>query len=423
MQKLLSKISVNNGKPGIADFTLLLFLIIYPYNVKISLIFLTLHFLFTIQSNFRGLIFNLKKEALLVAACILFYLLHVISLSYSFNFHSGLKDVETKFGFFIFPLLALMLPRTNDQRTKFLKYFVISFSLSAIICIIRSFLYFIVTSDTTALFYDQFSYLMHPTYYTMHLAVALIFHLYLSYAESSPGNYINSGKLKISIVCILLIAIFLTSSRAGIVIALLSAVLLLSGKVISMVKIPTQAKLTFIVVSLAMMILMLFGSSRFSLIFNEITGNTHSSTENVHSTVDENPVAHRFTLMKVAAKVALNHPIGVGAGDVQDILVEEYKQIGYEKAVIVRYNPHNQYLQTAVAVGFPGLIALVMLFGALFWSVQSPGQGKLLFFVGLILALNGLFESVFEVQRGVLLLTIMVAFIFRMERQEKSIKS
>lgn len=419
MSRAFKYISAVVGNLSFSDYALMLFLLLYPFNIKLSLISLAFHFILTIRTNYKGFYFSLSKEIWLITACVAFYLLHVISLVYSLNFHNGLKDVETKFGFFVFPVLALIFPRTSSQRKLFINAFVFSFTFASLVCILRSLINYLQSFDASVLFYDQFSFLMHPTYFTMYLATALVFHFYLCYSQERADFFIKSEILKYTIGTVLLTAIFLTSSRAGIIIAVSSAALILSGKMIKAVIVPIKTIFIYGIVSIFLILIILAGSARFSIIFNELSGKSNIENEDKHAPVDENPVGHRLILMKAAYKIAMKHPFGVGAGDVQDVLVEEYKSIGYEKAVIVRYNPHNQYLQTAVALGLPGLFSLLVIFVVLMRSLTSLGSGKLLFFVGFILALNGLFESVFEVQRGVLFLTIILAFIMKIDRNEK----
>src|SRR5688572_20324340 len=104
---------------SISEFSevfLILFLILFPFNIKLSLINLIIYFILTFKANFRKLSLEPVKRYWLILSCILFYLLHVVSLVYSENKPAGLRDIETKFGFFIFPVLALLFPRTDSQK-------------------------------------------------------------------------------------------------------------------------------------------------------------------------------------------------------------------------------------------------------------------------------------------------------------------
>jgi len=389
---------------------------IFPFSVKWALLMLIIHYVLTAKSSFNG--FKNGGFTPIIAFSIIFYVIYLLSLAFSDNLKHGLHDVETKAGFFIFPVLAWLFPRNSSQQLIYLRFYIVSFFVASIICSVRAAGYFITTADSSHLFYDQFSFLMHPTYFTMYAGLALLFHLY-SGLSGIDETYRKSAFLYNFTTVILFSSVFLTSSRAGIVILVLCLIVLFSGWLFKLTDGWRKDLSLTVILSILLFALMLSCNTRFVIIFNELTGAGPEQVAADQTKVDENPVAHRFILMQVAANVALNYPFGVGAGDVQDVLVSEYQKIGYEKAVLVRYNPHNQFLQTAVATGWPGLGLLILIFSFLIFSVRSQKFGHLLFFLGLILALNGMFESVFEVQRGVLLYAVMLSFLHKVENSKK----
>lgn len=88
---------------------------------------------------------------------------------------------------------------------------------------------------------------------------------------------------------------------------------------------------------------------------------------------------------------------GYGIGDVQKQLNGQYEADHHPQ--LRNYNAHNQYFQTALGLGVPGLILLVML---LFYPLfpKPPGFFPLCFC--LLFALCIFTESMLEVQKGVL---------------------
>ncbi|KAB2814030.1 O-antigen ligase family protein [Phaeocystidibacter luteus] len=71
----------------------------------------------------------------------------------------------------------------------------------------------------------------------------------------------------------------------------------------------------------------------------------------------------RFFLWEMGASVwGDNLLLGVGVGDVQQELNNQYEEVGYEFALIRSYNCHNQYLQTAVTIGILGLLFMISIF-------------------------------------------------------------
>ena len=91
---------------------------------------------------------------------------------------------------------------------------------------------------------------------------------------------------------------------------------------------------------------------------------------------------------------------GVGTGDVKDILIAKYKEKNIEGALEYRLNAHNQYIQTFITLGLPGIITLLLM---LILPMTLAYRGRyLLYFVFLLLfAINILTESMFETQAGV----------------------
>ena len=73
-----------------------------------------------------------------------------------------------------------------------------------------------------------------------------------------------------------------------------------------------------------------------------------------------NSVNLRVEKIKSAKEViAQNWLWGVGIGDVQDVLNEEYKKRGFELGYKVNLDTHNQYLETWIGLGIFGLFLLV----------------------------------------------------------------
>ena len=149
----------------------------------------------------------------------------------------------------------------------------------------------------------------------------------------------------------------------------------------------------------------------FSLDFNHRFEQVEKTLENkIHSTSNpllpepeqENSTNTRLKLWSYSFELFTRHPFfGVGTGDVKDELDNIYKEKKYEYAASGHYNPHNQYLHTAVTIGGLGLLVLLILLLLPFysgWKVRNP----LFLMFSLIIILNCLTESVLERQSGIL---------------------
>ncbi len=80
-------------------------------------------------------------------------------------------------------------------------------------------------------------------------------------------------------------------------------------------------------------------------------------------------------------------------------------------------NPHSAYWQIAVTTGWLGLLVMLLWWGsALFQAVQCNAYRMQIFV--LIILLNGIFESIFELQQGVVAWTFMGLVIHALDVRE-----
>lgn len=108
----------------------------------------------------------------------------------------------------------------------------------------------------------------------------------------------------------------------------------------------------------------------------------------------------RLMIWHVAGKEIQNHPLGVGTGDAKYVLLEKYKEFGMTGAYNAKLNCHNQYYETALAIGVHGLLVLIIFLMYLLISAIKKRNFILLWIV-VIVILNLFFESMFETQAGV----------------------
>ena len=158
-------------------------------------------------------------------------------------------------------------------------------------------------------------------------------------------------------------------------------------------------------VSLASVSLFLYSnsaiiSSRFDYTLNALESKKLDKTSSESSTIRILIWEQAFDLIRK------NLLIGVGTGDIKDMLVEKYKQEGMTGAYDHKLNAHNQFLQTTLALGLPGLI---LIFGLLFIPLFKKNYTTFLTisFI-IIIILNFLVESMLEIQAG----TIFFSFFY-----------
>ena len=102
--------------------------------------------------------------------------------------------------------------------------------------------------------------------------------------------------------------------------------------------------------------------------------------------------------------------LGVGTGDVKDVLLNEYKQESLIDIFNKNLNPHNQYIQTFIALGIIGFILLLSQF--IIPLFLSPGKYFPYTLFILLVFINLFVESMLEVQAGVIFYTFFNSILF-----------
>jgi O-antigen ligase len=122
---------------------------------------------------------------------------------------------------------------------------------------------------------------------------------------------------------------------------------------------------------------------------------------NVHQYNEPFKINKRYEEWKGALQVFQENPIlGVGIGDVTNELQKTYLERGFQEGYEMRYGAHNLFLDTALACGILGLIAVLVLFYASFKNALKNLTILHIQFLFLFLCIS-LVESSFSLQKGV----------------------
>jgi O-antigen ligase len=125
---------------------------------------------------------------------------------------------------------------------------------------------------------------------------------------------------------------------------------------------------------------------------------------------DTSSTSERLVIWKTSLEIIKQHFVfGVGTGDVKDELLKKYK----EKNLLVLFehklNTHNQYLETFIALGIIGFLAILAML--ILAGIQAIRTGNFLYFVFIILfGFNILVESMLEIQAGVVFFAFFNSF-------------
>jgi len=327
-----------------------------------------------------------NKYALLFASL---YLIYLIGIIYTQSPKHGWMDMEIKLSILLFPIILSSESKMDFTKQKWFGFAFISGAVGhGLYCLgYASWLYF--SQGKTQFTYLPFSKFVHPTYYSMYIDLALVF---MYYALTVKGKEL-SKKEKIFIFTsapFLLLILVLLESKMGVIITAL-LLLIFVVKYFSSKHSPYKTW-TMIIVLLGIIISGISRVSRFNALGNLLSGKNNNAPS-----VESNQA--RVYVWGAAYKLIKSSPlIGYGTGDTV-ALMQQYKQDGMMGIYQEKLNSHNQYLQTMVAIGIPGILILLgNLFIPLVYTIKRKQFVYGMFL--LILCLNFLTESMLEQQAG-----------------------
>lgn len=325
------------------------------------------------------------------------YFLYVFGMLYSNDPASGFFNLEVKLSLLLIPLVYASMNRRsfNGRVTKDIAIsFIAGTFLSTLICLGKAIFEYMNGEGTYVFYYSYLSFYHHASYLAMYIAFSLVLIWFLFFdGQKFPGTPITLLFILLSLY--LSAFIVMLSSKAGIL-GLFGALVYIAVHVFFFEK----SRRKGLSVLLAGLIAV------FSLLW--IFPNAVHRIESVKDSIsDEGPgisqegSGDRIYIWKAALEVVKqNWILGVGTGDVQNALNDMYLDQGNEYAASQDLNAHNQYLQTLIAIGLPGLLILMLMLVYPMRQAFSPGLRPYLFMI-LIFAGNLLFESMLEKQAGV----------------------
>ncbi|NVK04782.1 MAG: O-antigen ligase family protein [Flavobacteriia bacterium] len=136
---------------------------------------------------------------------------------------------------------------------------------------------------------------------------------------------------------------------------------------------------------------------------------------------DFNSATYRLAIWTCAGDVISQQPvIGTGIGDNREALVKSYEENEFWQGVERRFNTHNQYLETLLAVGAVGLLFMLLMFISYLRLAIIQRDFLLLAALGFIL-ISLLTESMFERMWAVILFTVVLPGLAVFHSEERAV--
>ena len=361
-------------------------------DYSLALFLLTAIFYSAKQKNFS---FSPNKSLLLLIA---FYVLHVIAVFYSDDKHRASFDLEVKASLIIFPLFFLFASKTaKDLKVILFKFFVIFSSVVSLTLIIRAFVLYLKTNDSSQLFYGHFSYFLHPSYYAMYLIFSIVLSFYLF-----SNNLCKIKFIPVLSALINLIALIMTDSKGGYVSFLIVVSYLLVRYLYNKSKIITISSIILLII---LSVITIKQNKRLSIMFDVVSN--YKETINHPETYKESTGLRILSWNAASEAIKENIVFGVGTGDIKPELFKKYKKLNYTHNLKREMNVHNQFLETWLGQGLIGFILLLIVFIIPFISAVKQKDIVLQAFLILVFV-NFLFESMLNIQAG----TVFFGFFY-----------
>ncbi len=357
-----------------------------------------------------------RRNTLLFAGLYVLYLLGLLNTS---DFIYARFDLEVKLSLLIFPLVFA----TADVGFLNAKHLRLLMQVYLGGCLLGSLLLlghaFTLWRDGVegAFYYMKLSWYVHSTYFAMYLnfAIAFIITELLTHHVTRVTHHVSRVTHHVSRIthqltrithhltrityCVLLawffVFIFLLSSKMGLISMGLIAILGAAELIFRQKKIFLGLGLLILFMMCMRAGLHVFSGTSARVVHSTETLTGSAPPETSKSTSD------RVEIWKASLGIIKSNLLtGVGTGDVKDILIAKYKEKNIEGALEYKLNAHNQYIQTFITLGLPGIVTLLLM---LILPMILAYRGRyLLYFVFLLLfAINILTESMFETQAGV----------------------
>lgn len=380
-----------------------------PAAIPITIVFIIV----SICINYKYLNIN-KKYLPLFYLSSLFYLLHAVSYMYSVNKNDSLFDLQVKLSLFIWPLIFLFLKPTDIKKYNII---LLSYLLG---CFVSSF----ILIYNGIICYMKHSWIecfsgsyISPNFHTTYIAVYYVFcvNILLYFISNYSSFVFKISKKLLMYLSVFLIMYFLVLivqlQSKGAFISLLATLGVNTFFLIKKINLKQQVVI-ITVLTLSICTPFILSSSIRERFINsfKVINKPIAQLVNYSNVTKDGSAARKIAWYVSVNKIAEN-PLGYGNGSVKKILTDEYIKLNWQIGQDMYINSHNQYLQTMLSVGLQGLLTLVAILFLLFY-ISVKNKNMLLLNLLVICVINFMFESMFELQAGIVYIWFFICFLY-----------
>jgi O-antigen ligase len=353
-------------------------------------------------SGFNKITFKGNKPAFLFILFIGLFIWQIAGLLFADSLNMGIERISKRLSFFLFPLV-LFYPggKISKNINQIIRLFPICTFLYIIYCFGNALHNSLILQDGKWIFnphplaFDfenhffglRFSDIVHPSYLAMYVLISILIS-----SESLFDNSLTVIKrcLWLIISIVFLIVIYLLSSRAGVMAAMIVLPLYFLFKFYR--KFSKWIIVLLLIILVTGLVVLVRTNSRINYSLEGI------SKTNINETVEKDV---RFIIWKSAMGVIeQNLILGVGTGDASEELKKEFTRRGYVEGYYDTLNAHNQYIEILLENGLIGLILFLSILGYMSYIAISQ-QNLLLGLFIIMMVVFFLFETVLNRLAGI----------------------
>lgn len=334
------------------------------------------------------------------------YLLHVVGMLWTTDVTFGLFDLQIKLGLVLLPIAAAaVIALRPEMLQRSMVAFTIGIVVSMVLGGVKAWNCWADTGMPSCFSQSTLSYGLHPSYAAWYACWAMAWwgHRLIS---GAVGRY--RGVVAV-LLPVLLVWTMMLASKSGVI-----GVAVVVGWLAYVGLKRTAGRTRALVLGGVLLAVVIALAAQGPL----VAARMQASWNAVQRAVATDPAilssADGNDLRLVAWTCSLDRleaePLGAGTGDIKHALMACYEAKGAEQAAVRNLNSHSQFLQGAVALGWPGLLFTLLLAVVPLIMAGRTGGGPLLAFV-LLFVLNAAVESVLEVQAGVVFVGIMLGLL------------
>jgi O-antigen ligase len=404
---MLKKLSVSILYPHLLGSFCFIFLLA-PKYVTVAILFWVIFLIF--GGIKKQIIFHFQKANFLWAAL---YLAYLVGCLYTNHAEIAQKYLEYKLSFIVFPFLFSFVPKEKIKINIIYIWFIIGVFVLSILGFIHS----VNCGGSRSCFLTiQFSYIHHPTYFASFHLLAMVMAIY---GYKSKLKYFDSWWIFV-FVLVSFISQILSLSLAGII--LLVALALIYSLYLIKKRFSRRYMILATIILPVVAYLFLTKTPQIEGEWNNAKYYAETFKENPEKFVKTrvypfSGTETRLILWTASWNIIQKYPWGAGTGNVDEYLSRELNNLGQNNLAKQKYNPHNQFFQTFIELGWVGFLILMIVLGY-YLFVAFKRKDVFLAILVFSLAFNSLFESMLQRQSGIVFYVFWICLFLTFENRK-----